>query len=161
MSTFSTPGVNSARSQGVTDNAGQSWHSKMSLEAFHVELKADLGVASLPPKPPLLEPSGKMALTASKWTPPIIFFEFLAQNSIPLLMLHLRPFKHDHSKICVHAEMKEAPKRPRARKGLVVFHLIAHIRTRVMRSGISNLVTNCQEIAILTQAPSAGLPEVQ
>ena len=136
------------------------WHPKMPLGAFQVESKGDLRIAALPPKPPLSEPSGKMALTASKLTPPICF-PFLAQNPNPLLMLHLRPSKSDHSKICVHAKMKEAPKRPRARKGLVVFHLIAYIRTRVMRSGISNLVTNCQEIAILTQAPSAGLPEVQ
>ena len=65
--------VNIAHSQGVTGNASESWHSKMSLEAFQVELKVDLGIAALPPKPPVSESSEKMALRASKWTPQFLF----------------------------------------------------------------------------------------
>ena len=108
VSTFSVPGVNGDRSQGVTGNVGQSWHPNMSLGAFQVELKVNLRIATLPPKPPLLESSGKMALTSSKWT--LQFFEFLVQNSIALLIVCVRPSKSDHSKSYVYAKSKSITK---------------------------------------------------
>ena len=71
-----------------------------------------------PPEAPAVGALRENGSHGSKMDPTNFFFEFLVQNSIPLLIMGLRPSRSDHSKNYNYAKSQGPLMAPLVRKGL-------------------------------------------